>query len=752
MTPGAGTATVTPRRARLGVFGLVAAWAILTGLRLALQVPSGLQAQYFTSERPDADPAFARVVPTISTAQIARDWSSVPPERFRARWYGYLTVNAPDTYTFATSSDDGSSLTIDGRLVVDNGGVHEMLERTGLARLEPGAHFVVVDYIQTGGLYGFDWRWARANNGLARVPAWRLTTGRAPYWALVIARALDAASSGAVWLLVGWLLLVLTTIGRRPTSDAVKRWPRAACLALFAGLAVAHTWPLARNPAGFSRNDNADTVLNEWILSWVVHQAVHDPGRLFQANIFYPEPDTLAYSEPLIVQSALAAPIRWLGGSPVLAYNLVLIAGFALTGWAMTLVVQRWTTRWTAGLMSGLLFGFNAHTLTRLPHIQAQHVYFLPLAMLALDALLRDPDLRRAWRLAIWFVLQALTSIHLLVFTAVALTVGALVRPADWWGGRFVRAAGWALIAAGLAGLLLLPVLLPYWRVQQEQGLTRTFTDAVMYSASWLDYTTTPSRFHRSTWGGLLPVSGTGLFPGAIALVLACVALATGLAWRDPRARMCVAAAVAGVVLSFGAHLPGYETAQQWVPLLQSIRAPVRFGYLGIFGIAVAAGFGMIALSRMLRPRAYLVAAPVLLVLASLEPMAAPLGLVRAEPIPRIYERLRGEPHVVVLDLPFYSPRSVFLNARYMLASTSHWQPQLAGYSGFVPASYRQHAERLGAFPDPSVMGAIQEMGVTHVFVHLGSYPPALVEELARWGSFSLVEMADGIALYKVLR
>ena len=214
---------------------------------------------------------------------------------------------------------------------------------------------------------------------------------------------------------------------------------------------------------------------------------------------------------------------------------------------------------------------------------------------------------------------------------------------------------------------------------------------------------------------------------------------------------MCLAAAVAGVVLSFGAHLPGYETAQQWVPLLQSIRAPVRFGYLGIFGIAVAAGFGMVSLGRMLPARAYVVAAPVLLVLAALEPMAAPLGLVRAEPIPRIYERLRGKPQVVVLELPFHSPRSAFLNARYMLTSTAHWQPQLAGYSGFVPSSYRRHAERLAGFPNPEVMAAIKEIGVTHVIVHLGAYPPALRDALEGWGSLDLLEEEDGIAVYEVV-
>src|SRR4249920_236368 len=116
-----------------------------------------------------------------------------------------------------------------------------------------------------------------------------------------------------------------------------------ASLAFFVLLAVVHTWPLATAPGGLSRNDTADTVHHEWILAWDAHQLARDPRHLFDANIFYPERDTLAYSDHLIVQGAMGAPLFWLGASPVLVYNLLLIAGLALTGWTTSLVVERWT-------------------------------------------------------------------------------------------------------------------------------------------------------------------------------------------------------------------------------------------------------------------------------------------------------------------------------------------------------------------------------------------------------------------------
>src|SRR5215472_3955173 len=154
-------------------------------------------------------------------------------------------------------------------------------------------------------------------------------------------------------------------------SSSARTGIFAVCLLL----AVVHTWPLALHPARYSRNDNADTELNEWILAWVEHQLPRDPAHLFEANIFYPAHDALAFSEPLIVPALLGAPLAWAGASPVLVYNLVLIAGFALTAFATFVAVERWTGHWIAGMIAGSAFAFNTHTLTRLAHVQGIHIY-----------------------------------------------------------------------------------------------------------------------------------------------------------------------------------------------------------------------------------------------------------------------------------------------------------------------------------------------------------------------------------------
>jgi len=529
------------------------------------------------------------------------------------------------------------------------------------------------------------------------------------------------------------------------------RRPRVAALLLFLCLAVLETWPLAANPAHLSRNDNADTVLNEWILAWVAHQAPRHPLQLFDANIFYPEPRTLAFSESLITQGVMGIPLFALGASPVLAYNLLLILGFTLTGWAMCLVVARWTGDWIAGIGAGTLMAFNAHTLTRLPHMQAQHVEFLPLALLALDALLREPRVRHAVWLAVWFTLQSLASNYLMVFTATALVVATLVRPEDWWGGRRAwTLAPYAALAAGLAGLALTPFLLPYLEAYRDQGLVRSLAEVRQFSASWRDYLTTPARFNYWAWSHRF-FSSTGLFPGFVGLALVGVALWQGVGLRDRRARMCLAFGIAGVVLSFGPAVPGYALLYRWLPPLQGIRGAARFGYLGLVAVAVVGGFGLAALRRRIPGRRLRAGVSMaVLALLVLEPLSIPIGYARFDGIPPIYAMIRRVPGAVAVELPFYPPQDVFYNAGAVLDSTLNWKPLLNGYSGFVPASYSRHYEELRSFPSPESIAALRAAGVTHIFVHFTQYSDQVAQTIVRSPALQEVAADQTLVLYRL--
>jgi hypothetical protein len=518
-----------------------------------------------------------------------------------------------------------------------------------------------------------------------------------------------------------------------------------AALALFAILTVVHTWPLATGPATLSRNDSPDTILNEWILAWVAHQLPRAPTRLFEANIFHPEHNTLAFSEHMVVQSVMGLPLFAVGASPVLVYNLLLLSGFTLTAWTMYFVITRATGDALAGLIAGSLAAFNSHAFTRLPHLQALHVEFLPLAVLALHAVLTRPSPTRAVGLGVLFALQGLTSAYWLAFITLAFVAAVLVRPGDWTGARLRHAGPVLGIAVAVALLLVVPFLLPYYRVMRELGLVRELDEIAMHSATWRDYMSTTGRLHWAWWSRHVWVDGlrTPLFPGFIASAIVLVALVSRVAWRDRHARLWLAVGSTAVLLSFGAAMPGYALLWKVFPLLKGLRAPVRAGHLALVAIAALAGFGLAHIRRTGGGRRWATAGALAVLLGvHVEALRAPMGYIPASLPPTEYKVLAEHRRAVVVEFPFYHPRRIFGNAQYMLNSTSHWRPLVNGYSGFLPASYGAHYGDLQGFPDERSLKALRDLSVTHVVVH--HLPPSRVS--AAFGPMPAVAALEPIA------
>jgi autotransporter-associated beta strand protein len=80
-----------------------------------------------------------------------------------ARWYGEVMIpgsgTTPVPINFATASDDGSMLYIDGTAVVNNNFFQGTTQRTGLANLTPGLHAIDVEFYQGGGGASMDVQW-----------------------------------------------------------------------------------------------------------------------------------------------------------------------------------------------------------------------------------------------------------------------------------------------------------------------------------------------------------------------------------------------------------------------------------------------------------------------------------------------------------------------------------------------------------------------------------------------------------------
>lgn len=518
---------------------------------------------------------------------------------------------------------------------------------------------------------------------------------------------------------------------------------------IFVALAILHTWPLASAPHRLSLNYNADAQLNTWIVSWIAHTLPTDPSALWRGNIFQPGEDALLFSEPLVVPAIAGAPVIWLGGSAVLMFNLLLIAGLAATGFAGWWVVTRWTGSSRAGLIAGALVAFNPHLLTRLPHVQAAHAWGFILACYFADQALR----RRGpwWPLVIIWPVVAATSLHWLLFASGAVVLLAAITFLETRSGAgFTR-----LATATVAGTVLaMPVLWPY----ATSGLTRPLITVADFAATPAGYLTSLSHVH-SGWTSRFFTSDINVFfPGVIALGLAVLGVITG--WHrlsKSRTIWLVVLAAAGFVLSLGTATPVYGWLYDWLLPLRGIRAAARFSMWYLFAVAVLAGVAVAWLERHAKPALVPWLVTALFAGVTIENLMAPIQTTPFHGVPAIYDVLARDPNArLMVEFPFYPPNGVFQNGEYVLNATRHWRPIANGYSGLTPMSYRERSKTLWFFPDQEAVDTLISLGATHAMVHLehfGQEAPRVIRGLEQRAALRLIA-ADraGHRLYRVVR
>src|SRR5690606_27278678 len=109
-------------------------------------------------------------LPPKKTGQTAGFDVGIAPRgtRLGLRFDAFLPIAQEGTYTFHLGSDDGSRLSIGGRTVVENDGVHPFQWKSGRTHLAAGSHPVVVEFFQADG--GMELRVEYEGPGLARQP------------------------------------------------------------------------------------------------------------------------------------------------------------------------------------------------------------------------------------------------------------------------------------------------------------------------------------------------------------------------------------------------------------------------------------------------------------------------------------------------------------------------------------------------------------------------------------------------------
>ena len=463
--------------------------------------------------------------------------------------------------------------------------------------------------------------------------------------------------------------------------------------------------------------EDTDLFLNIWILGWIARAVNEFPGLIFGGNIFYPTPNAIAGSENMLAHIPFTAAVWALTEQALLVFKAMVWESFALSGLAMWAFVYFHTRSFAAALIAGASFTFAPWRVQNVPHPQYLGFGYLPLALLGVDLWLVDRRRRGLVVLALGLALQALACLYLGYFTFLLVPLYVLVRLGQTPEHRGSAALG--LFLAGLAGVLCtLPVAFPYLAAR-DSGMISAWNIAASgdWSFEWWWYLGSPFLF-RVGWPLLALLAADAILRVASRRRVARRSLGpveVALWWMVLGAAWLSTGPAPELWGAWSLPTP-YGLLQDWVPGFAQLRGPGRFFMMVAAGLAALSGF---AAQRLLThaPDWLRFAAPVaglaaFLVVAAPMPARVVSAALAPGAVEPVYELLRdrnGEGGV--LELPAAVTENDILgnyrNARYMMASTTHWRPLLNGVTGHNPDLANLYDSLTRRLPDPEAWAAL---------------------------------------------
>jgi hypothetical protein len=459
-------------------------------------------------------------------------------------------------------------------------------------------------------------------------------------------------------------------------SGSADKGSRILDAVLYLALTLAWSWPLPIHLADRYTSDPGDPLLITYLLWWGAH-ARPFTSAWWNAPYYWPMRDALALTEHLAGLWPVAKPIQALGGSPLLATNIIVICATWWTLLATHALVKRLTGSTAAAVCGAVAFAFSPYRAGSLGHLQLYACWWIPLSLLAISVWAVEGRWRWLIVFAMSWILQALTSgYYVFILPPLYCAWAAWVIP---WRTHARRALHLALVWAGSC-LALAPVLLRYYHVQRGLGISRSRAEVAYYSGSlhsllsaapWLLF------WHTSP----ATTSESALFPGVTVILLITAALVFRV--RDRMLWFCAACAAAAFCLCLGPAFPGPSLASMWhpydwlfwLPGFNGIRVPARFFMVAALCLAIAAAVAFAHLRTRVRRPALLTGIVFVGLFVDGAIAGMPLGVPPGR-LPIIEHDVR------LLTLPFDDHLA---SIRTMYQSMALGAQVVNGYAGYVP-------------------------------------------------------------------
>lgn len=361
--------------------------------------------------------------------------------------------------------------------------------------------------------------------------------------------------------------------------------------------------------------DLGDTRLVHYSLEHAHRFLLRDLGHreLWDPPLFYPARNVAAFTDTMFLLVPLYSPWRWLGFSPVTAFQLWLVVVFGLNFWAFHSLARRGFAlgRWPAAA-GAYLYAFGSPRMSNIEHPQLIPAFFPILTVFALVKIFDSKDgttsvVRRVW-IGVFFlslVLQLWSAVYPAFFLVLMIGLAFLLGLGFSDGRRALKQMLWGEkwawgIGAFIAFVLLLPLLQRYgltadllgerpW-VAHERNIPSWPSWLLMGGDNWLFGGMQNSKWvltNGDSVGGDVRANGLGV------VTLCLVALGLYSRRKSPTVLLLVGVLALSVLST--TRLPGgmtlWRVFYNFIPGASAIRMPGRVGLVLLIPFSLGLAF-----------------------------------------------------------------------------------------------------------------------------------------------------------------
>jgi hypothetical protein len=506
----------------------------------------------------------------------------------------------------------------------------------------------------------------------------------------------------------------------------------ALALALAVVIAILMFWPQVKQlHTHIPYLNHLDPMQQTWQVAWGGHALVNQPTRLFEANVHWPHPHSLAFSDSVLGYAPIAVAVE----SPpegLASYNLAFLLSYVLAFIGAYLLARQLGAGWSAALIAGAAFAYAPWKLSHNGHLNVISSGAIAIALfLLIRGYLRRDELLvvGGWLVATWQLSVGLTNgvpfAYLLAGLGLIGVVIAVRR--RWRPGRSVMIT----TAIGVAIFL-------GWAAYQTspyRELVERYPEATSYRTErWVRYFSPPPRAfliapeQSILWGEVTrepredlrwPIEQT-IFPGALVTVLAIAGLLISSFPRRTRWIVGLFAALSAL-LSLGmeagwASRP-FEFLRSYAPGWEAFRTSGRLSTFTSLGLGLLAAGAVEGIARVFRrngrPMVRRLAIP-LGVLVFLIALAEGAGRISFGEVP-VPPEASGIP---MPEPQVHLPTNYVVDATHMYWSIGEFPRIVNGSLGLMPQQLSELRDTLRGFPDNASVSQLRRLGVRSVVVH----------------------------------